>query len=251
MFSWHRADENELCPTTNVADDLFEIRAETAYGGRDNEFVISGSGLLCETTSILVRKRHEIYGSKTEKYFVQHFCASTKGASFPLLYPESAMFPSIFWSTGNDRYSIAGAISSSLLSETCKDDGFADIATHTRSKITNASSSTSSDYHYVIFQHDLMCTIAANHIDTRKFRNGMTSSNAGSLDLRGKDDSSFLHSIDSRQMVKNLCASQEYFQWDIFLTFTCNMRKHFGTKPIREWLDRIDEWTKHYPDWDK
>ena len=55
----------------------------------------------------------------------------------------------------------------------------------------------------------------------------MTSSNttAGGLDLRCKDDSIFLHSIDSCQMVKNLCASQEYYQWDIFLTFTCNTRK--------------------------
>ena len=95
-----------------------------------------------------------------------------------------------------------------------------------------------------------MSSIAANHNDMRQHRKGMTSSNtaAGGLDLHGKDDSSFLHSIDSRQMVKNLCASQEYFQWDVFLTFTCNMRRHFGTKPIREWLDD-NEWTKHYPDW--
>jgi hypothetical protein len=95
-----------------------------------------------------------------------------------------------------------------------------------------------------------MCSIAANYNDMRQMKKGMTSSNtaAGGLDLRGKDDSSFLHSIDSRQMVKNLCASQEYFQWDVFLTFTCNMKKHFGTKPIREWLDN-DEWTKDYPDW--
>ena len=69
------------------------------------------------------------------------------------------------------------------------------------------------------------------------------------LDLRGKDESNFLHSIDSRQMVKNLCTSQEYFEWDVFLTFTCNMRKHFGTKPIREWLDK-DEWIYLYPYWD-
>ena len=160
------------------------------------------------------------------------------------------MFPSIFWSTANDHYSIAGSIPSPLLCGSCKDDGFADISTHIRSRITNPSASTSSDYRYVIFGHDLMCSIAANHNDMRQHRKGMTSSStaAGGLDLRGKDDSSFLHSIDSRQMVRNLCASQEYFQWDVFLTFTCNMRKHFGTKPIREWLDH-NEWTNHYPHW--
>ena len=59
----------------------------------------------------------------------------------------------------------------------------------------------------------------------------------GGLDLRAKDDSNFLHSVDSRQMVKNLCSSQKCFPFDLLLTFTCNMRKHFGTKPIRLWLD--------------
>ena len=46
----------EFSPTTNSADENFEFRAETAYGGRNNEFNISGSGLICETTSLLVRK---------------------------------------------------------------------------------------------------------------------------------------------------------------------------------------------------
>ena len=86
----------ENFPTTNAADENFEVIAETAYGGRNNEFTISVSGLLCETTSLLVIKRHEFHGSKSEKYFFQHFYASTKGTSFPLLYPEGSMFPSIF-----------------------------------------------------------------------------------------------------------------------------------------------------------
>ena len=73
----------EIFPTTNAANKNVEVRAETEYGGQNNEFTISGSGLLCETTSLLVRKRHEFHGSKSEKYFIQSFCASTKGTSFP------------------------------------------------------------------------------------------------------------------------------------------------------------------------
>ena len=46
-------------------------------------------------------------------------------------------------------------------------------------------------------------------------------------------------------MVRNLCASQEYFQWGIFLTFTCNMIEHVGTKAIREWVDN-NKWTIHF-----
>ena len=77
-----------------------------------------------------------------------------------------------------------------------------------------------------------MCSIAVNHCDMRKYSKGMTLSNtaAGGLDLRCKYDSNFLRSIDIHHMVKNLCASQEYFQWFIFLTFTYNMIKKFGIK---------------------
>ena len=96
-----------------------------------------------------------------------------------------------------------------------------------------------------------MCSIAENNLNMRQHRKFMTSSNtvAGGLDLRCKDDSNFLHSIGSRNMVKNLCAPLEYFQWDIFPKFTCNTRKHSGTKPIFECLDD-NEWTINFTNWD-
>ena len=96
-----------------------------------------------------------------------------------------------------------------------------------------------------------MCSISSNHCDMRQHMKGMTSSNttASSFDLHFKDYSKFLHSVDSRHMVKNLCASQDYFQWGVFLAFTYNMRKHFGIKPIREWIDN-NEWIIYFPNWD-
>ena len=135
-------------------------------------------------------------------------------------------FPSIFWSTANDNYYIAGSIPSPFLSGLCIEDGLSHIPNHVCSRLINASSSTSSDYCYPIFGHDLMFSIAADHCDMHQHRKEITLSNTadGGLDLRCKDDSIFFHSIDSRQMLKTLCASQEYFQWDILLTFTCNMR---------------------------
>ena len=68
----------------------------------------------------------------------------------------------------------------------------------------------------------------------------------GRLDLRRKEDSDFLHSIDSRRMVKMLFSSQEHYEYNLFLTFAYDMRKHFGTRPIREWLD-INSWKKNHP----
>ena len=178
-------EENiEICSTTNADEENFGVRAETAYGGQHNAFTIWGSGLLCEITSLLVRKRHEFHGSKSEKYSVQRFCASTKGTSFTLIYPEGAMFYSIVWSIANDNYYIAGPITSPPLLGSYEEDGFADIPTHIVWRLKNASSSTSSDYRYAIFGNDLMCSIYANHCNMLQQREGINSSNneAGGLD---------------------------------------------------------------------
>ena len=48
----------EICSTTSSAGENLEVRAETAYGGRNNKSTISVSGILCETTYLLVIKRH-------------------------------------------------------------------------------------------------------------------------------------------------------------------------------------------------
>ena len=47
-------------------------------------------------------------------------------------------------------------------------------------------------------------------------------------------------------MVRNLCALQQYHTMTHFLTFTCNMKKHFGTKVIKNWIDG-NEWKKKIP----
>ena len=48
-------------------------------------------------------------------------------------------------------------------------------------------------------------------------------------------------------MTRNLCASQKYHKWDHFLTFTCNAKQHFGTAPIKNWVDNCG-WEKYYQD---
>ena len=95
--------------------------------------------------------------------------------------------------------------------------------------------------------------LATNHHDTRMVVNkGLTASRNeySGLSLRGgSDESPLLDSIDSKQMIKNSMASQKYHPFDFFLTFTCNMKKHFGTKPIKEWIDG-DEWKSNFPNFD-
>ena len=68
---------------------------------------------------------------------------------------------------------------------------------------------------------------------------GLTASSDESSDLgvRGKNDSALLESIDSRKMVRNLSAAQTYMENDFFVTYTCNQKEYFGTKPIKDWID--------------
>ena len=185
-----------------------------------------------------------IKGNKKENYFIQKLCANSVGTSVPLMYPEGLLFPNIFYLALLDSLSIVGAMPAPLLTEK-NDFGFASLMEHTRSRLTSASSSTSSNVNYASMEYDKACNAVANSEDTRiMIRRGVTvNQESGDLGLRGTRDSSLLDSFDSKQMVRNLCASQQYHTMTHFLTFTCNMKKHFGTKVIRNWIDG-DEWKK-------
>ena len=60
-FAINVVEEKEnikICASTNADNKFFGVKAETAYGRQNNEFTLSGSGLLCKTTSLLVIQRH-------------------------------------------------------------------------------------------------------------------------------------------------------------------------------------------------
>ena len=87
-----------------------------------------------------------------------------------------------------------------------------------------------------------------NHCNRRIIMNrGLTASSdeSSGLAVRGKNDSALLESIDSRKMVRNLSAAQKYMENDFFVTYTCNQKEYFGTKPIKEYID-YNEWQDHY-----
>ena len=238
-----------LWESTNTGEFVYEVEGnEDEKKGIMNDITINGHVVLNQCGCLLTRKRHMIKGNKKQNYFIQKLCAISTGASIPLMYPEGMLFPSIFWKSAMDSLSIVGAIPSPLLSECVSMFGFASIPEHVRSRLSNPSMNTSTDFHYTSFCYDKLSNLAANHEDTRiVIRRGLTvDENSGELGLRGSGDSSMLESFDSKAMVRNLCASQQYHAMTHFLTFTCNMKKHFGTKVIKEWIDS-NEWQKNIP----
>ena len=166
----------------------------------------------------------------------------------PLLYPEGILFPSIHWKSASDNCAVVGAIPSSLLNANITKEGFASVQQHIRSRLTAPFCATSSDPRYISHCYDLMTNLAASQSDTRLIINrGITVGNDsnGNLQVRGSKDSSLLGSVDSKQMVKNLCTSQKFLSWSYFLTYTANQDRHFGLKPIKKWL-KHKGWSELY-----
>ena len=80
-----------------------------------------------------------------------------------------------------------------------------------------------SDPRYIFHCCDIMADLAASCNDTILVINrGITGSEDkhGNLGVRGIGYSSILVYVDSKQMVKNICASQKYTSWSYFLTLT-------------------------------
>ena len=78
-----------------------------------------------------------------------------------------------------------------------------------------------------------MSNMETSQCDTRLvIKTGLTvwKDKYGSLDVRNVNDSTLLGSVDSKQMMKNLCTSQKFIKWDNILTFTANQSSHFGLK---------------------
>ena len=237
---------SNLIQTTNTGDVPIEVNEKVKYG-----FKFSGCNILNNIGSLLSRKLHEIKGSRYVNCNFQKICSVAKCKSIPLLYPEGMIFPSLHWKSAKDDCSIAGAIPSSLLNEFMSKEGFAPIQQHVRTRLTSPSNAMNSDPRYISHCYDVMANMAATHNDTRLVINrGLTvgEDKYGSLEVRGNSDSTILGSVDSKQMVKNLCTSQKYIKWSYFLTYTSNHKRHFGTKTIKEWLDQKG-WKDTYPNY--
>ena len=240
-------------PTTNSGEVACEINEEEPSVKRRNEPKLSGSIFINHCGTALTRKKYELKASKKQNFVLQKLAATVVGKSIPLVYVEGVSFTGEFYHS-MDGASITGAIPYSLLSEdiTAK-YGFESIPKHARTRLSSPCSTTSSNPHYIAHLFDVMTNLAANHSDTRVILNRGTltgEDDKGGLGLRGKNDSNIHESIDSKQMVRNLCAAQKYIQSDFFVTYTCNQKKHFGTKPIKEWLDS-EEWIHEYKDFHK
>ena len=189
----------------------------------------------------------------SQKYFIQGLASVIPGEPIPMLYPEGMIFPSIFWKATEGSCSILGAIPSSLLTNSSRNYGIANVRDHMRNRLTLSGTATSTSQHYMHYAYDSCVNLTLNNQDSRIVLNrGLTvgEDKKSSLQVKSKNDSFLSDSIDSKQMVKNLCSSMRYHKMSFFLTFTCNQAENFGVAPVKNWVDSSN-WHENYPGFDK
>ena len=149
-FDEENTNNVDMIPTTNQGQLARTIEETSEYAGTFGNIKISGHVMLNQCGTLLTRKRHQIKPSSRHKFFLHKAVATCPSTTVPLMYPEGVLFPSIHWKMAPDKCSILGCIPASLLTEINHGNRFASIQSHIRSRVNNLSSTTSSDYRYVL-----------------------------------------------------------------------------------------------------
>ena len=94
------------------------------------------------------------------------------------------------------------------------------------------SSHTSRDIGYLKHCFDVICNKILSKGDLRQIlKHGfqVDPDSPMGMSIQGNKDDGLADSMDSRQMTRNLEASQEYIKWDSFYTITCCQKDTPGT----------------------
>ena len=182
---------------------------------------------------LMTRKQYDIKGSRWVNCHMKFLCSVDKCQSISLLYPEGMLFPSLNLKYTNDKWSIVGAIPSSLLNLCWIQEGFIYIKQHIHTRLTSTSNAMGSDPRYICHCYYTMENLSASCNDTQLVINhSLTVSEYKHVNLgdRRSGYSSILGYIDSKHMVKNICTSQKYLSWSYFLNFYSKPKQTFWNK---------------------
>jgi hypothetical protein len=203
-------------PTTVAGDEAIEVR-HASY--RESNYQVPCHIVLNQCGTLLVRRQHELRGSKREQFFLQKLVSSSS-TTIPLIYPEGMFFPSIFYSAASDGYSIVGAIPSAILGqqESVSANGYASLKEHGRTRFTMYSSLSGSDWRYKTFMFDALANAALNNQSSRlvMHRGYEVSKCATGLAVRNSKDGFLTDMIESRTVIQELAAAEKIDPFTLF-----------------------------------
>ena len=174
---------------------------------------------------------------------------SSSSTTIPLLYPEGMLFPSIFFSSARDGYSLIGAIPSAILGQQghVTQNGFATLRDHARTRFTMYSSLSAVDWRYKTFMFDALANAALNNRDSRlvMHRGFEPSKSATGLAVRNSKDGFLTDMIESRRIIQELSAAEKVNSFTLFFSLTCNQTQQPGLREFRAWVNG-GGWKEHY-----
>ena len=223
--------DNKLPLVTNAGVELLQYELDNRCSTRKFPTKV----LLNNYLHVLKRSKVPIWTTNSHKNFLQSIVAKIPHTSVPLLYPESLLFPSIFWKQDNDGTCL-GALPSALLNsdEVNKQLGFASVSDHLWSRLTNGALLTSSNLSYASLAFDLKMNaeLNKNHSTYIVFKRGFEDHLGDDDALRMPNTAIKWDGLESSKRVQEVAAACAEKEPDYFLTLTCSMSTHFGMKSL-------------------
>ena len=220
--------------TTNEYSEPQEAFGRFGYMG--------SSVLLNKCGTMLVRRQTQLQAGRRERNMLERVVSNRDIGTVPLVYLEGILFPSIFWNLPHSSDGgVVGSIPTALFCqhETRKKHKVASIAEHAKVRLKSVGSTACGDPRYLSFLFDALANGAIEGHDTRVVlsRGFEACMGQAGMRMRNGDDDLYTDTIDNRQNVHNLCASEREEPSTLFLTLTCNQKQHFGIKMVKEYID--------------
>lgn len=235
----------DMIPTTNTGKVTHRLNiGDLAKEGR----LASNHVLLNQSGNLLLRRDHKLRGNRSNRNFLQRLVATADNDSIPLIYPESTLFPDIFWSSTVDG-SMIGAIPNAFLKDnsTLNNLGIAPLFETLRTRLLDPTllTHTSCTYHYFVWDHLANLGLRGSNTEVVLRRGWIHKPGYEGIRMDCEDDPVYdEQAIDTRATVNRLAAANARKPVDLFFTWTNNQSQSFATRGITKWVESeeaIDE----------
>ena len=236
----------DIIPTTNAGKSEYMVHnPDEGLYQVPCHVLLNQAGVLCS------RYNHKIMGTSAQQNFIQRMVSTVTGASFPLIYLLGMLFPRHFYAQASLSVgTILGVPPSCCYTSDKHPYGFASNIEQSRTQLTNAESSTSTDPHLTYFNYDVQCNAAMSNIDSRLVaRHGfmVDEMSPHGISLRDNKMADLTEGVDSHQAALDLAGTALHIEFTVFLTFTCNQKEHPGISHLHDWKESQD-WTECIPE---
>jgi predicted GIY-YIG superfamily endonuclease len=226
---------SDVIDSTHTRKMLFPINSRNS----------TQSHCLLNETYGLLKRRYNKHASAKNLQLMHQFVTRTASPAVSLLFPESVLFPSIFW-YGQDKKNL-GAVPCNLLKSeaSCMKAKLSTASPleHTRIRLRDGDIATSHELNYLHWAFDTKLNNKMNHKSASLiFRRGLEHlAEEGSMGTNAIETPMQFEELDSTRKVKELAAMLKKHAWKYFLTFTSNQRHTMGLAPLVEAMLKVSD----------